>query len=327
MGTFFSLDQLKSLITRGTCCTIGNFDGVHLGHQTLVRRTLDEAEKAELASVVVTFDPHPLRIINGETPPFITLTGQKLKLLQQLGIDHILCLEFTPAMAAMSPEEFVHSILVDGLAVKKLIIGHDYAFGKGRAGNYTLLKELGSQYGFEVEKIDPVILNGDVVSSSRIRSMIQAGRVSEVRPLLGRFYQVGGTVIPGKKRGGPLLGVPTANIKLVDELFPKPGVYAVWGEHEGLLHPAVANVGFNPTFGNDALSVEVHLLDFTQDLYTQTLQVHFVQRLRDEQKFSGVEELLDQIHKDIDQARTALSDPVNAITTAEQKANSEQPPA
>ncbi len=327
MGTHRSLQHLKRLNSRGTCCTIGNFDGVHLGHQTLVKQALTRARASGLASVVVTFDPHPLRIINGETPPFITPTGQKLKLLEDLGVDHILCLEFTPRMAAMSPEDFVSTILVDGLSIHQLVIGHDYAFGKGRSGNYEVLKELGRQHGFEVERIEPVILNGDVVSSSRIRSLIQAGRVTEVRPLLGRFYRVSGTVIQGKKRGGPLLGVPTANIKLVDELFPKPGVYAVWGEHEGRLHKAVANVGFNPTFGNDALSVEVHLLDFDQDLYTQTLQVHFVERLRDERKFAGVEELLAQIRKDISQARISLSDPVNATTNAEQSTNSEQPTA
>jgi len=327
MGIHRSLDQLKNLIAGGSCCTIGNFDGVHLGHKTLVKRTLSAAHDGGLASIVVTFDPHPLRVINGETPPFITPTSQKLHLLHQLGVDHILCQEFTPQVAAMAPEEFVKSILVDGLAVRKLVIGHDYAFGKARAGNYKVLAELGLEYGFEVEKIDPVIMGGDVVSSSRIRSMIQAGQVADARPLLGRFYQVGGMVIPGKKRGGPLLGVPTANIKLVDELFPQPGVYAVWAEHEALLHPAVANVGFNPTFGNEALSVEVHILNFSKDLYSQTLKVHFVERLRAERKFSGVEELLAQIHKDIAQAGVALADPVNAITGNESRANSEHPTA
>jgi riboflavin kinase/FMN adenylyltransferase len=325
MGIHRSLNQLKDLVVAGSCCTIGNFDGVHLGHQTLVKRTLASARDGGLTSVVVTFDPHPLRVINGETPPFITPTVQKLHLLDQLGVDHILCQEFTPQLAAMSPQEFVKSILVDGLAVKKLVIGHDYAFGKARAGNYEVLKQLGLEYGFEVEKIDPVILEGDVVSSSRIRSLIQAGHVADVKPLLGRFYQVSGMVIPGKKRGGPLLGVPTANIKLVDELFPKPGVYAVWAEHEDLLHPAVANVGFNPTFGNDALSVEVHLLNFSRDLYSQTLKVHFVERLRAERKFSGVEELLDQIHKDIARAGVVLADPDNAITKNESRVNSQHP--
>jgi riboflavin kinase/FMN adenylyltransferase len=306
-----SSDDLK----HGSCVTIGNFDGVHLGHQALLHRTKERARELGLASIVVTFDPHPLRVILGQTPPFITLIEQKMSLLSAIGLDHTVCLPFTKEMAQLSPEEFVQLYLVQGLKTRALIIGHDYVFGKHKRGNYQLLTELGQRHGFAVEKIEPVYKNGDVVSSTRIRTLVQDGQVEQVRPLLGRYYQVSGSVIQGHRRGGPILGIPTANLKLVDELFPQPGVYAVWAELEGDILPAVANVGHNPTFGTNALSVEVHILDFARDLYDMHLRINFVRRIRPEQKFSGIEELKSQIHRDIDQARTMLSDPETFIYT------------
>jgi riboflavin kinase/FMN adenylyltransferase len=168
---------------------------------------------------------------------------------------------------------------------------------------------LGRVYGFEVEQLDPVLVGGVIVSSTRIRDLIESGQVWEARPLLGRFYRVAGRVIHGMKRGGPMLGFPTANIHLTDELFPKTGVYAVWAEIQKRILPAVANIGFNPTFGNDVLSVEVHIMDFKGDLYDQDILVHFVQRLRSEKKFSGLDELKAQIARDKKIARTILASP------------------
>ncbi|GAB7023738.1 bifunctional riboflavin kinase/FAD synthetase [Salidesulfovibrio brasiliensis] len=294
--------------------TIGNFDGVHKGHQKLLGLTCDKAQANDLTSVVVTFDPHPLRVLTGrKTPPFITLIEQKLELISQYGPQVALVLEFTKDIAALSPEEFVRQYLVEGLGMKELIIGHDYHMGKGRSGNYDTLMELGAAMGFNVERLEPVTVEGAIVSSTRIRDLVQAGEVWDALPLLGRFYQVAGEVVHGMNRGGRLLGFPTANLKLVDELFPKPGVYAIWVEVDGEPHKGVANIGKNPTFGNDALSVEAHLLDFSGDLYGRDIRVHFVQRIRDERKFNGIDELKERIGKDIAIGRQILSEPEAAI--------------
>ncbi len=304
-----TIDELKGAIS-GSCVTIGNFDGVHKGHQKLITRTCQKAETLGLISVVVTFDPHPLRVIMGEkTPPFITLTEQKLELISALGPEAVLVLEFNREMAALSPEDFVQTYLLDGLNMKELVIGYDYAMGKGRSGNHETLKALGDKLGFGVERFSPVALDDAVVSSTRIRDLVQAGKVWDSSSLLGRFYQVKGRVIRGKDRGGKLLGFPTANLKLVDELFPKPGVYAIWVEFEGGIKAGVANIGFNPTFGNKAISVEAHILDFDADIYERDIKVHFVQRIRDEKKFNSLDELKARIGEDINLARRILASP------------------
>jgi riboflavin kinase/FMN adenylyltransferase len=302
-------DQIDGL-EKGSCVTIGNFDGVHIGHQRLIARVRDLAAGHGLPSVVITFEPHPLRFFTGKrTPPFITLYEQRAELIKALGIDHLLCLEFNQEMAGMAPEDFVRRILVDGLKVRELVIGYDYAFGKGRAGNYGLLRELGQKWGFGVEQLEPVMVDQTIVSSTRIRDLVEAGDVWAAKPLLGRFYRVAGTVVHGQDRGGRLLGFPTANVHLMDELFPKTGVYCCWAELDGQVHKAVANIGYNPTFGNEVLSVEVHILDLDEDLYGRPLKVHFVQRLRGERKFSGLDELKTQIGKDIALGRTILALP------------------
>lgn len=304
-----TVEELAGVIS-GSCVTIGNFDGVHRGHQKLIRMTCDRARARGLSAVVVTFDPHPLRVLVGpETPPFITLTAQKIDLVGKLGPHAALVLPFSRAMAALTPEQFVKTYLVDGLHVKDLIIGYDYHMGKGRAGDYETLNALGKKYGFAVERIDPVSLGGAIVSSTRIRDLVQAGKVWEVRPLLSRFYQVAGTVVHGKGRGGKQLGFPTANLALDDELVPRLGVYAVWVGIDGDLHQGVANVGVNPTFGNNEISVEAHLLDFDRDLYGSFIRVHFVQRIRNERKFASLDELKNRIALDCDLARTILAEP------------------
>ena len=303
------INELRDRIF-ASCATIGNFDGVHLGHQKLIARVRDRARILKISSVVITFDPHPLRVlVDKKTPPFITLTEQKLELISKLEVDYVLCIKFTKDLAALKPEEFVQKYLVNGLKLKELIIGYDYAFGKGRRGNFELLNKLGEKFGFAVEQLPPVMVDGAIVSSTRIRDMVQAGMVWEARKLLGRFYRVQGKVITGQKRGGPLLGFPTANICLKDELFPKTGVYAVWVEVLGQVYPGVANIGYNPTFGNDYLSVEAHILNFKQNIYGQDIRVHFVQRLRSEKKFSGLDELKKQIQADIELGQKILNSP------------------
>jgi len=304
-----NIEEIAGTIA-GSCVTIGNFDGVHKGHQKLIQLACSRAKAQGLVSVVVTFDPHPLRVLRDDrNPPFITLTEQKLELISQHGPQVYLLLEFTMEMAKLPPEEFVKKYLLEGLNMKEMIIGYDYHLGKGRAGNFETLTQLGEKYDFTVDRLDPVALDDAIVSSTRIRDLVQAGKVWPVRPLLGRFYQVKGEVVHGMNRGGRLLGFPTANLKLVDELFPKPGVYAIWIEVDGEVFKGVANIGKNPTFGNDALSVEAHLLDFKGDLYGRDIRVHFVQRIRDEKKFSGIDELKDRIAKDIKLGRQILSQP------------------
>lgn len=299
---------------KATCLTIGNFDGVHVGHQQLITKVKKRSRLLNLTSIVITFDPHPMRVlVDKKTPPFITLTPKKLELIDALGVDYTLCLPFTRQLASLEPEEFVSEYLVDLLKLKELIIGYDYAFGKGRKGNYALLQELGQKYGFSVDQFPPVMLDGAIVSSTRIRDMVEDGRVWDVRPLLGRFYRVEGKVIPGKKRGGAQLGFPTANILLKDELFPGTGVYAVWIEVKGLIKPAVANIGYNPTFGNDYLSVEIHIPNFNQNIYDEPVGVHFVQRLRSEIKFSGIGELKNQISRDCELGMKILSLPESTL--------------
>lgn len=308
-----NIEDIEDVIT-GSCVTIGNFDGVHKGHQKLIQLACSRAKAKGLVSVVVTFDPHPLRVLRDDkNPPFITLTEQKLELISQYGPQVCLLLHFTMDMAKLAPEEFVKKFLLNGLNMKEMIIGYDYHLGKGRAGNFETLTEMGKKHGFTVDRLDPVSLEDAVVSSTRIRDLVQAGNVWDVRPLLGRFYQVKGEVVHGMNRGGRLLGFPTANLKLVDELFPKPGVYAIWVEVDREVHKGVANIGLNPTFGNDALSVEAHILDFSGDLYGADIRVHFVQRIRDEKKFSGIDELKDRISKDVELGRQILSQPEAAI--------------
>lgn len=303
-----TIDELRDTIS-GSCVTIGNFDGVHLGHQRLMARTCAKAKKHGLISVVVTFDPHPMTVLMGQqkTPPFITSTSQRLKLIEQQGPNVALVLEFTRQMAALEPEEFVQRYLVDGLAMREMIIGYDYAMGKGRKGNYELLSALGQQIGFGVERLDPVIVGGAVVSSTRIRDLIQSGNVWDARPLLGRFFEVQGEVVDGMKRGASKLGFPTANLRLEGTLLPKPGVYAVWAELDGETFQAVANVGDNPTFGDTGLTLEAHILDFDRSIYGQRLSLQFVQRLRSERKFESIEALKARIADDVRLGRVILA--------------------
>jgi len=302
------IDEISETIC-GSCVTIGNFDGVHKGHQRLIRLTAQRACEHGLTSVVMTFEPHPQRFFsNKKSPPFITLLPQKLELISALGPNATLVLPFTRELAAQEPEEFVRRFLVEGLKVKELYIGYDYAFGKNRRGDYALLARLGQEYGFAVEQIDPVIVGEAIVSSTRVRDLVEEGRVWEARELLGRFYQVKGKVIHGRKRGGDVLGFPTANLEPYDELLPRSGVYAVWVETEfpGEQRQGVANIGHNPTFGENALSVEAHILDFKADLYGREVRIHFVQRIRDERKFSGPQELVARIREDVRLSRQIL---------------------
>jgi riboflavin kinase/FMN adenylyltransferase len=277
--------------------TIGNFDGVHIGHQALFRQVIEKARSIGGTSVVMTFEPHPLRVLNCHKHfPLITLYEQKVELIGASGIDTLVCVPFTREFAKIPARVFVKDILCDLIGMTSVVVGEDYSFGKKREGDISLLKEMGRTHGFEVIVSGWIELGARRISSTEIRNLVRDGQVDEAAKLLGRHYQV----------RGRLLGYPTANLKLSDELCPKGGVYAVTVEYQGITYDGAANIGYSPTFDNGEFSVEVHILDFHEDIYDQPIHVNFVQRLRGERKFAGPEALAAQIKLDVEMARNLL---------------------
>jgi len=287
--------------------TIGNFDGVHLGHQRIFQLVKEKAREIGGESIVYTFEPHPVEILAPKLKPLlITPLEEKMRLIAEQGMDVMICANFSEKFASQTPEDFVQKVLYDQIKIRQLFVGHDYTFGKDRRGNIALLKELGRKLGFNVEVVEAVRVGGMVVSSTRIREFIHKGELGEAARMLGRNFLLVGQVIRGHGRGSKKLGFPTANLKPAGGLFPKPGIYAVWARYEGQRYPGVSNLGWNPTFHGQEFSIEVHILKFNQDIYGETLGVEFVERLRDETAFPGPEELKAQIKKDIAQAITIL---------------------
>jgi riboflavin kinase/FMN adenylyltransferase len=291
-----------------TVVTVGNFDGVHLGHKAILARVCQRARELGSQAVALTFDPHPLKVLRPEMPlPLLTTPEQKLALLKAAGLEAVVVLPFSREFAAIPARDFVRQYFCERLKVREVVVGHDYSFGRAREGNIDLLKEMGRDLGFTVQVVWAVELNGAVVSSSLIRAMLRLGKVAEVEQLLGRPYGVLGLVVAGKGRGAKLLKVPTANINPENDLLPASGIYTVWVNRGGAVFPGVANIGTCPTFDNGDLSLEVHLLDFNDDLYGQRLEVRFVDRLREERRFSSIDELAAQIRADIAEARRLLA--------------------
>ncbi len=289
--------------------TIGNFDGVHLAHQKIIQQVVEEAKSIRRKSVVMTFEPHPQKVLHPDQVPFylITTLEEKLSLLEALRVDAAVVLEFTRAFSRTTAEEFIRHIICGRLQPRKVLIGHDYTFGKGKEGKPEYLRAMGEQCGFTVEIIPAFRMDDGIVSSTRVRHAIQEGKVEEAARFLGRPYNIGGAVVRGFQRGSGI-GFPTANVSPGKELLPPEGVYAVYVEWSGARHPAVANIGFNPTFANESLSLEIHLLDFRGDLYGSSLNILFVRRLREERKFESPEKLAEQIGKDVDRARKVLTE-------------------
>jgi riboflavin kinase / FMN adenylyltransferase len=287
--------------------TIGNFDGVHLGHQAIFRTVWQQARDVGGTSIVLTFDPHPLKVLAPEhCPLLITPTAKKLSLIRQCQLDVMVCLPFTQELADMTPVTFVEDVLVGIMGIRQIYVGYNFAFGKGRQGTITLLDELGSRHGFGVHIIEPVAVEGHVVSSSIIRQSVQDGSVHDAALLLGRLYSITGTVVEGFQKGREL-GFPTANVRSSDELIPGRGVYAVVVERREQRYGGVANIGFNPTFGRTQLSIEIHLFNFSDQLYGETVEVYFVQKIRDEQAFPSVAALVEQIGRDVETAHVLLA--------------------
>jgi riboflavin kinase/FMN adenylyltransferase len=295
----------------GTCVTVGNFDGMHVGHRALLAKARQKADQAGLPLVVVTFDPHPLEILAPDLAPArLTDPPARLELLRACGADVVLLLPFTRELAAMAPEDFVRSVLLEGLGMREMVIGYDFSLGKDRAGTGAVLGRLGAACGFACERFGPVLMDGAPVSSTRVRQLIEAGDMAGAAVLLGRPHSARGLVVRGLQRGRDL-GFPTANLAPPCVLLPPVGVYATWATWatcaSGERVPAVTSVGNNPTFGGKRLTVETHLLDFSGDLYGQELRVDFVQRLRGQIKFAGPTELVRRIEGDIRAARALLA--------------------
>jgi riboflavin kinase/FMN adenylyltransferase len=295
---------------RGAFVTIGNFDGVHLGHRFIFRRLVEEAHREGRPAVAISFDPHPKMVLHPERRPFylITTPEEKIGLLADLEIDAFVLIPFSVEYARTTAEEFVRKILWERLRVRRILIGHDYTFGRGRVGNGAFLTESGRRLGFEVEVMNAFSVGDTVISSTKIREALLAGEVRFAATLLGRPYNLGGRVISGNHRG-VRLGFPTANIAPDKELVPARGVYAVRILREGKSHDGVLNIGFNPTFADKKRSVEVHIFDFQQDIYGEPIEILFIERIRDEVRFESPEKLIAQIGRDIARAREILQSP------------------
>lgn len=284
---------------------LGNFDGVHRGHAKIIDRVRRRADERGVTGAALTFDPHPSRVLRPDkAPPLLMTSRQKLDALAEAGMAGVAVVRFTEELSGWDPERFVRTVLVEWLKVAEVWVGANFLFGHERAGNFSLLRDLGGRYGFRAEKIDPVRYREFVVSSTRVRRLVAEGRVDEAGALLGHHYMLDGVVIHGEQRGSQL-GFPTANLGTDNELFPPHGVYATAVLIDGDIHPAVTNVGLRPTFARSTPGpvVESHIFDLDEDLYGRAIKVAFVQRLRDEVAFSGADALRTQIAADCEQAR------------------------
>jgi len=293
---------------RHPVATIGNFDGVHLGHREIFKRVRELARKADGVSVVVTFAPHPLQVLAPEKGvKLITSPREKAALIEASGIDYLLEIPFDAAFAALSAREFVERVLVGALGIEHLVIGYDYAFGRGREGDVTLLRELGGRYGYTVELL-PAVANGDTIySSTKVRELVTRGDVKNVVAVLGRHYFISGVVVHGQHRGRGL-GFPTANLETEDDLLPEVGVYAVKVRIGSELYDGACNIGSNPTFRNERVTLEVFLFDFDGDLYGKEVSVFFLDRLRGEKRFPSLDALKAAIAADVAHCREILKD-------------------
>lgn len=287
--------------------TIGNFDGVHLGHQQIVNGVVERARHEKSIAAALTFWPHPLRVVRPEiAPPLIETLAQRLTHLEALNLDAVLVLRFDHSVASLAPEDFVRRILVNALHTRAVCVGENFRFGHRQAGNVSLLSALGRSLGFDVACVSPVIVRGVIVSSSAIRAAISNGHMMQAARLLRRPFSLTGEIRTGTGTGRRFL-FPTLNLATEQELLPGRGVYATETTVQGRAYRSATNVGFRPTFNGSQLTIETHLFDFSDEITSGTLQVRFWRRLRDERKFAGPETLRAQIQQDIAQARSFFS--------------------
>lgn len=288
---------------RGGAVTIGNFDGVHLGHARIVERLIAQARRVGGPAVVFTFDPHPVRLLRpSEAPPPLTWTDRKAQLLVELGVDSIIAYPTDERLLNLTDRQFFDEIVRGKLAARAMVEGPNFFFGRGRTGTIDVLRTFTAAAGMTLEVVEPVVVQGEIVSSSRVRKLLAAGQVDQARELLTHPYRIRGMVTHGVGRGHRI-GFPTANVSAIDTLLPGEGVYAGAAFTQNARWPAAINVGSNPTFGEHALKVEVHLIGFSEPLYGQPLEVDFLSRLRDVRPFSGIDELKSQLKQDVEAAR------------------------
>ena len=286
---------------------LGNFDGLHRGHLKIIERVKRGAAEHGGTPMAMTFDPHPPRVVRPDkAPPLLMTKQQRLDALHAAGVRCVAVVRFTRELSQWDPERFVRTVLVDWLRVSEVWVGANFLFGYGRSGNFSLLRVLGQRYGFRADKIDPVRYKDFVVSSTRVRRLVTEGRMDEAGALLGHHYYIDGAVVAGRQRGREI-GFPTANLATDNELLPPYGVYATMMTIDGAVHAGLTNVGVRPTFGETAVTVETHLLNYTGDLYGREVRLSFVQRLRDERRFEDVDALRAQIAADQRRAERLFS--------------------
>ena len=290
---------------RRAVLSVGNFDGMHLGHQKILRAVVERAQATGALAGVVTFDPHPEKVLRpNDAPHLLTATQHKIALIRNLGVAHLLIIKFDMQFAATPPEDFVKQLVTHSQPLREICVGHEWSFGKDRRGNLDLLKKLGGQFDFNVVGISPVKVNGAVVSSTAIRRAIESGDFAKAAEMLGREYTILGTVVRGDNLGKKI-GFPTANLSAHSEQFPPNGVYLAEAWIGGTLHHGVVNLGIRPTVssGKSERVLEIHLLDFNRDIYGEDVEVRFVRYLRPERKFENIEALVQQIDRDVREAR------------------------
>jgi len=304
MEIIYGIEQLKRSFNNAVAA-LGNFDGVHLGHQKIFERVKAEAAKIGGEGVVITFEPHPLKVLSpSHCPPLLTPFPKKMMLIEKSGIQTVFCIEFTLPFSRLSPREFVENVLIKKVHPKRIIVGYNYHFGEKKSGDAKTLKMLCSPFQVEVEVVEPLLVEGVAVSSSRIRELVRNGRMEEASRLLGRNYPVIGKVIEGAKRG-QALGFPTANLEMTDELYPPIGVYAVEVTWNHQTYQGLASIGKNPTFRDVStglqapVSLEVYILNFNRMIYGEKIRVDFVKRIRGEIRFDSPAFLVEQIRRDI----------------------------
>ena len=298
MTVLYNLSE-RDEVFKNPVITIGSFDGVHRGHRAIFDRMITLAQSLNGEPVVFTFSEHPRKLLTPHTPPKILTTAtEKIHAIEKAGISNIVMMPFTHEIASLTAEEFLYKIVFYHIGKAHIVVGYDHAFGKGRQGDFEFLKGLSMREGFIVERVDPVCIQSRPVSSSWIRTEIEDGNIALANMLLGRPYPLSGTVVKGQMRGR-LLGYPTANIAHdPDKIIPKDGVYAVKVFVKGNVHHGMLNIGTNPTFENTERTIEVHIFDFNIDIYGENIEVFFIERIRDEKRFSSVTELKEQLHND-----------------------------
>ncbi len=287
--------------------TVGVFDGVHLGHKRVLRLVVGAAKEKGLNSLVLTFHPHPQKVLAGDDIPLIVPLEERFRLLEKEGIETVVCYIFNQEFASISAEDFVKDILVQKLGIKRIFASADFRFGHDRGGDFKLLQKMGRIYDFEISLIETEAVEGEVVSSTAIRELLETGNVKKAARFLGRLFSIEGRVVEGDRRGKEL-GFPTANLNIEWELFPKGGVYVTWAYLAERKLESITNIGYRPTFGGKKLILETHIIGFEEDIYGETLRIEFIERLRDERPFESIDALRAQITRDVERAKSTVFD-------------------